>query len=205
MPAVDKPGRGRHVGEAAVAVLAIQAVPVGRIPAREIGGQLHGIVQLAAVYQKDVQQPVVVVVEQGHPAAHRLDHILLRGRRVAVSEIESRGLDNSSRALRRADARTRGADDPAQTTYRRLRTCKRNASCTSRGLLYWPLITPKCGIAHAASRIPELHAVEQIEDLGPELQSDPFSDLRVLEHREVVVRDAVRTDIRQRAGQSCRR
>ena len=44
----------------------------------------------------------------------------------------------------------------------------------------------------------ELHAVEEIEYLGPELQSDPLRDRCVLDHRETEVRDTRSAGVRQR-------
>jgi len=53
-----------HISERAVAVLLIQAVPIQRISAVEIGGEFYGIIDLSAVHQEDVEQTIVVVVQQ---------------------------------------------------------------------------------------------------------------------------------------------
>ncbi len=45
----------RHIKEVAIFILAIQPVPVGRIPPREPWRTLHRIVQVAAVHEEDVQ------------------------------------------------------------------------------------------------------------------------------------------------------
>ena len=48
-------------------------------------------------------------------------------------------------------------------------------------------MTPNCAVPSGSARVAELHAVEEIEDLRPELQADSLRDRRVLEHREIEV------------------
>ena len=70
-------------------VLAVQAVPelavglVGQLAGR------HRVVDLRAVREEDVQPAVVVVVEQGHAAAHGLHQVLVRRGGVLVREVDA--------------------------------------------------------------------------------------------------------------------
>ena len=77
---------------ALVAILTIQAVPIRRIPAGEVGGEYYRIVQLPAVNQEDVEKAVVVVVQQGHSATHGFDQVFLRRRGIAMREIDPCGV-----------------------------------------------------------------------------------------------------------------
>ena len=52
---------------------------------------------------------------------------------------------------------------------------------------------PKLRVAHRCSRIAELHAIEGVEDFRTELHAKPLGDRSILEHREVVVRNPVRS------------
>src|SRR4029453_8163920 len=79
------------VRKATVFILAEQTVPVGRIAARELSGQFDWVVEPAAVHKKDVDQPIVVVIQQGHSAAHRFNQVLLRRGGVAVNKVETGG------------------------------------------------------------------------------------------------------------------
>jgi len=60
---------------------------------------------------------------------------------------------------------------------------------------YSELHIPKCTV-----RPTKLRRVEQVEELGSELEIRPFSDRESLERREVEVGDAVLTNIRQEAA-----
>ena len=92
VPGAGETRRGCHIRETAVAVLPIQPVPIRRIPTGEVGGEFCGIVQLPAVNQEDVEKAVVVVVEQGHAAAHGFDQVFLRRRGIAMREIDPGGV-----------------------------------------------------------------------------------------------------------------
>ena len=81
----------RHISETAVRILTVQAVPVSRSAAGKFRRQFDRIIEAAAVDKENVEQSVVVVVEQGHPAAHRLDQVLLRSGRIAVDKIQPGG------------------------------------------------------------------------------------------------------------------
>ena len=75
---IGQAGFFRDVGETAVFVLPVEAVPVARILAIEILRQPHGTGYASAIYQKNIEQSVVVVIEQCDSAGHGLDQILLR-------------------------------------------------------------------------------------------------------------------------------
>ena len=107
-----KAGRRCNIREAAVAILAIQAIPVGRVTAPEIGRYRLRILQVTAVHQEDIEQAIIIVIEQRDSAAHRLDQVFLRSRGIAVSEFETGGFDKfHGRALRRR-RQERGAETP---------------------------------------------------------------------------------------------
>lgn len=78
-----------YIGEASAGVLAIETVPIGGIIASEARRKVHRIFEPSAVDQKNVETAILVIVEQRHAAAHRLDQIFLRSRGVAVGEIEA--------------------------------------------------------------------------------------------------------------------
>src|SRR5271170_2987589 len=77
------------VGEAAILVLAIEAVPVTRIGPVEILGRFRRVGYATTVDQEDVEQTIVVVIEEGYAAGHGLDEIFLRGRRIQEGEIQT--------------------------------------------------------------------------------------------------------------------
>ena len=86
-----EPGGCGDIGEAAIFVLAIEAVPVARVGAVKILRCFHRAGYAAAVDQKDVEQAIVVVVEEGYAAGHGLYEVLLRGRRIQKDEIQTAG------------------------------------------------------------------------------------------------------------------
>jgi hypothetical protein len=49
---------------------------------------MHGACDSATVYQEDVKQSIVVVIQQRYPAWHGLDQVFLRRWRISQSEIE---------------------------------------------------------------------------------------------------------------------
>src|SRR5262249_32056068 len=93
-------GESRLLGDvrkATVVILTVQTVPVGWVAAGELSWQFNRVVESAAVYKKNVDQPIVVVIQQGHSAAHRFNQVLLRRGGVVVNEVEaSRTSDSQS-------------------------------------------------------------------------------------------------------------
>ena len=79
----------RNVGEAAVAVLPVKPIPVPRIMTIEVFRRGHGARQAAAIHEKNVQQAVIVIVEQGYSSGHGFDQVLLRCGRILEGEIQS--------------------------------------------------------------------------------------------------------------------
>src|SRR5262249_32657356 len=59
------------IGKTAVAILTVEAIPVGGVATRELRRLFHRVVESTAVYKKDVEQPVFVVIEQRDSATHR--------------------------------------------------------------------------------------------------------------------------------------
>ena len=74
------------VGERPIAILTVEPVPVGGLTPVEPPWELDRIFEGAAVDEEDIEQPVIVVVEERHSAAHGFDEVLLRGRRIAMNK-----------------------------------------------------------------------------------------------------------------------
>ena len=78
-----------YIGEGAVGILVIQAIPelavglIGQFTVR------HRVVDLSAIGEEDVQTAVVVVVKYRHATPHRFHEILVGGGRVFVLEVDS--------------------------------------------------------------------------------------------------------------------
>ncbi len=68
----------RRVREAAIFILAIKAIPVARVGTIKFLWKQHRAGHAPAIYQKNVEQAVVVVVEQGHATRHGFDEVFLR-------------------------------------------------------------------------------------------------------------------------------
>src|SRR5258708_30505674 len=84
-----EPGALSYVGKTAVAILAVQTIPVCRIAAREPCRRLDRVVQTAAVYKENIEQPVIIEIEKGHATAHSVYQVLLPGGRIAVHEVDT--------------------------------------------------------------------------------------------------------------------
>src|SRR6266550_667699 len=67
----------RHVRETAVFVLAIEAIPVAWVGTIKFLWKPHRAGHAPAIYQKNVEQAIVIVVEQGHAARHRFNEVFL--------------------------------------------------------------------------------------------------------------------------------
>jgi hypothetical protein len=80
--------RLRHVLEAAVRLLAVEAVPVARPVLLRQGAGRHRVVDPRPVREEDVEAAVAVVVEERHPRAHGLRQVLLRRGRRDVAEVD---------------------------------------------------------------------------------------------------------------------
>ena len=81
-----------HIDEGAGAGLPIQAVPECRVRFVRQFSLDHLVVELRAVRKEDVQPAVVVIVQEGHPAAHGLQEVPAGRRRVPVLELDAGGL-----------------------------------------------------------------------------------------------------------------
>ena len=79
--AVRYAGGLRHIRKRSVGILAVE-----RIPARLA---IHRELVASALHQKNIQPPVLVVIEKRAPAAHRLDQILVRRCAVDVLPVDS--------------------------------------------------------------------------------------------------------------------
>src|SRR5581483_9628404 len=83
-----KTGTFGHIGESAVRVLVVQAIPeflAGLIRRLSVG---HRIGELGAVGEEDIQPAVVVVIEGGHAAAHGFDQVFVRSGGILLDEID---------------------------------------------------------------------------------------------------------------------
>ncbi len=61
--------------------------------------RVHRVGELPAIDQENVEQPVVVVVEERHAAAHRFDQIFLRRGRIHVAEIQAARMPHVKKRL----------------------------------------------------------------------------------------------------------
>src|SRR5580692_6815917 len=77
------------IGEAASGILTVQAIPVGWISTIEVHRNGHSVADVPAVHEKNVQQSVVVVIEEGYASRHGFNQILPGGRRVAENKINT--------------------------------------------------------------------------------------------------------------------
>src|SRR6202040_1483328 len=77
--------------EAAVLVLAIQTIPVGRFVAIEIRESGQRIPDMACIHKKNVQKAVVIVVQERDASRHGLDQVFSGGRRIAENKINALG------------------------------------------------------------------------------------------------------------------
>ena len=71
-----------HVRKAAILVLAVEPIPVARAGAIKFFRQLHRTRHTPAIYQENVEQTVVVVIEQGDAAGHGFNEVFLRRGRI---------------------------------------------------------------------------------------------------------------------------
>src|ERR1700730_10117565 len=78
-----------HVSEAAIAVLAVESIPIARIMPIKVFRRVHQMIDATAVHKEYIEQSVIVVVEKGDAARHGFDQILLRGRRILQREVHS--------------------------------------------------------------------------------------------------------------------
>ena len=81
-------GLFRYVLKSAVSLLVVQPVPVGRSALLRDGPFGCGIAERRAVHEKNIQPPIVVVVEQRDPCTHGFDQIVFRNMRGQVSEVD---------------------------------------------------------------------------------------------------------------------
>jgi hypothetical protein len=64
VPGICEAGLHGYVGEGAVFVLTVEAIPVQRVVAIEIFCGSKGIIRyMASVYQEDIQEAIIVVVQ----------------------------------------------------------------------------------------------------------------------------------------------
>ena len=109
----------RDIDERAVRSLVVQPVPECRVGLVRQLARGHRVVEPGAVRQEDVQPAVVVVVQQRHAAAHRLDQVLVRRRGVLVREGDPgclRGVDEPH--VRTFDAPAAAADEARGSSQR---------------------------------------------------------------------------------------
>src|SRR5580692_5410528 len=77
------------IGEAAIGILTVQAIPVGWISTIEVDRSGHSVADVPAVHEENVQQSVVVVIEEGYASRHGFNQILPGSRRVAKNKINT--------------------------------------------------------------------------------------------------------------------
>ena len=87
-------GLFRDIGKRAIGILMIEPIPelaVGLVRQLVIR---HGIVDLGAIREEDIEAAVVVVIEESYAAAHGFYQVLVRGGGAFVLEIDLDGLGN---------------------------------------------------------------------------------------------------------------
>src|SRR5260370_24334297 len=78
-----------NVRETAIAILAVQAVPVTRIATVKLFRYFQRIGDLAAIYKEYVEETIVVIVEQRRAARHSFNEEFARRRRISKKKIDS--------------------------------------------------------------------------------------------------------------------
>src|SRR5260370_21012796 len=89
--AVAGDGKARglsNVREIAIAMLAVQAIPVTRIVTVKLFRDFQYIGYLAAIYKEYVEQTIVVIVEQRRAARHSFNQEFARRRRISKKKID---------------------------------------------------------------------------------------------------------------------
>src|ERR1700733_3856428 len=79
----------RDIGEGAIRILTVEAIPIGRISTIEVDGSGHDVADASAVHEENVQQTVVVVIEQGYSSRHGFNEVLPGSRRVTEHKINT--------------------------------------------------------------------------------------------------------------------
>src|SRR5258706_1765502 len=77
-----------NVRETAIAILAVQAVPVTRIATVKLFRYFQRIGDLAAIYKEYVEETIVVIVEQRRAARHSFNEEFARRRRISKKKID---------------------------------------------------------------------------------------------------------------------
>src|SRR5260221_257785 len=85
-------GLFRHIRECAVGVLVIEPVPEPAIRLIRQFAIRHGIVDLRAVREEDIEPSIVVIVQEGYSSSHGFQQVLVGSYRAFVLEIDSAGL-----------------------------------------------------------------------------------------------------------------
>ena len=86
---MGQPRGFRDVCKASVTILAVQAIPVARIAAIKVLWNVQLFGDCSTIHEKNIQETVVVVVEEGNAARHCLDQEFLSSRRILENEIHS--------------------------------------------------------------------------------------------------------------------
>ena len=82
-------GLHSDVGERAVFVLTVKTVPVCRVVPLEVSRTAKWVRHVACIHQKNIEQAIIVVIDQGHAAGHSLNQVLARSWRIAQDEIDT--------------------------------------------------------------------------------------------------------------------
>src|SRR5580692_2927829 len=77
------------IGEGAIRILTVQAIPIGRISAIEVDGRGHDVADVPAVHEENVQQSVVVVIKERYSSRHGFNKVLPGSRRVTENKINT--------------------------------------------------------------------------------------------------------------------
>src|SRR5258708_4527464 len=104
-------GLFRHIRECAVGVLVIEPVPEPAIRLIRQFAIRHGIVDLRAVREEDIEPSVVVIIKERYPSSHRFQQVFVGSYRAFVLEIDSAGLGDVGELHLGSDCCTHQAEE----------------------------------------------------------------------------------------------
>ena len=124
------------IREAAIPILTIQPVPIGRFVAIEVREFGQRISNMAGIHKKNVQQAVVIIVQERDATGHGLDEVFSGSRGVAENKINTLGKANLEPW---AGAGGRGLGNQAERAEQRKgagfgESCRRQFESLSRAL-----------------------------------------------------------------------
>src|SRR5262249_16649834 len=78
-----------NISEAAIFILTEEPIPVARVLAIKVLRNRHRVSYTSAVYQENIQQSIIVVIEKGDTPGHGFDQVFLRSGRIFKGKVHS--------------------------------------------------------------------------------------------------------------------